>query len=122
MTARAAPRERIYSGSRIDGSTVVRRTDADGTPRHLPPRFDLAKHSPTGFEWGYEGSGPAQLSLALLCDALGDVPLACRVYQEFKRAVVGRLGDSWILVAGDIADKAKALDAANAERRAAVHG
>ena len=28
----------------------------------LNPRLDLWSHSPTGFEWGYPGSGPAQLS------------------------------------------------------------
>ena len=49
--------------------------DADGTARvtvdmePLDPRLDLANHSPTGFEWGYGGSGPAQLALALLADA-----------------------------------------------------
>jgi len=28
------------------------------------PRSDLRNHSPNGFEWGYSGSGPAQLALA----------------------------------------------------------
>ena len=42
------------------------------------------KHSPTGFEWGYVGSGPAQLSLALLADALGDDERAQDLYQQFK--------------------------------------
>ena len=36
----------------------------DGRP--LDPRLDLCSHSPSGFEWGYGGSGPAQLALALL--------------------------------------------------------
>ena len=31
----------------------------------LNPRLDLCNHSPTGFECGYSGSGPAQLALAL---------------------------------------------------------
>lgn len=113
-----APRNRVYTGQRIDGSTVVRRTDAGGTPRSLNPRFDLARHSPTGFEWGYHGSGPAQLALALLCDATGDVQLACRNYQEFKRQVVGSFGDNWLLEAGYIADFAKSLDVAKTERSA----
>lgn len=34
----------------------------------LPLRLDLYDHSPTGFEWGYSGSGPAQLALAILAD------------------------------------------------------
>jgi hypothetical protein len=40
-------------------------------PRKLDPRLDLYNHSPTGFAWGYGGSGPAQLALALLADVLG---------------------------------------------------
>ncbi len=37
----------------------------------LPPRHDLRNHSPDGLKWGYAGSGPAQLALAVLPDALG---------------------------------------------------
>ena len=40
----------------------------------LDSRRDLWNHSPTGFEWGYCGSGPAQLALALLADHLGEPP------------------------------------------------
>ena len=36
----------------------------------LDPRFDLRNHSPDGFGWGYNGSGSAQLALAILSDAL----------------------------------------------------
>lgn len=66
----------------------------------LPPRTDVRNHSPTGFEWGYEGSGPAQLSLALLLDAVptSRADLAAEHYQGFKRAVVGRLPrERWAL-------------------------
>ncbi len=57
----------------------------------LDPRFDLWNHSPTGFEWGYDGSGPAQLALALLADHLGDGDEAIAWHQYFKRAVVETL-------------------------------
>lgn len=53
--------------------------------------LDVRDHSPTGFEWGYHGSGPAQLSLALLLDATGDEARALAHYQEFKRDVVSDL-------------------------------
>lgn len=56
----------------------------------LDPRYDLRNHSPDGFAWGYGGSGPAQLALALLADATGDDELAQRHYQDFKFAVVAR--------------------------------
>ena len=78
-----------------DGVTV------DG--RSLPPRLDLRNHSPTGFGWGYAGSGPAQLALALLCDHLGDDDLAAGLYHPFKRHVVARLSEGpWTLTSEDI--------------------
>jgi hypothetical protein len=83
----------VYTGRRTpDGTTVLR---PDGTP--LPLRLDLRNHSPTGFEWGYGGSGPAQLALALLADAAGDDEVALKYYQEFKRLVVAHLEDNWVL-------------------------
>lgn len=57
----------------------------------LNPRTDLVNHSPDGFAWGYEGSGPAQLALALLADATGDDVLAMTHYQTFKRRFVASL-------------------------------
>ena len=62
---------------------------ADGRP--LDPRFDLWGHSPGGFEWGYGGSGPAQLALALLADHTGDDEEAIMLHQDFKHLVVARL-------------------------------
>ena len=67
------------------------------TRRSLPLRLDLVSHSPTGFEWGYGGSGPAQLALALLMDALGNEDAALHHYQEFKRQVVAKWGESWTI-------------------------
>lgn len=70
---------------------------------HLNPRLDLWNHSPTGFEWGYAGSGPAQLALALLADHLQDDEEAVRLHQDFKRAVVAGLSyRSWTLTSIEI--------------------
>jgi hypothetical protein len=57
----------------------------------IDPRFDLANHSPTGFCWGYAGSGPAQLALAILSDYLKDDVKALNLYQDFKSRVIVRL-------------------------------
>jgi len=66
-------------------------------PRPLDMRPDLRLHS-SSFEWGYAGSGPAQLALALAADVLGDDERAEDVYQELKRKLVGRLPqDGWSL-------------------------
>jgi hypothetical protein len=53
--------------------------------RPLSPRRSLKvrNHSPTGFSWGFGGSGPAQLALALLLDVVGRDE-AQRYYQAFK--------------------------------------
>lgn len=53
----------------------------------LNPCLDRISHSPDGFEWGYEGSGPAQLAFAMLTHATGSVT-AQKYYQQFKRAKI----------------------------------
>ena len=35
------------------------------------PLRHVVLHSPTGFGWGYGGSGPADLALSILCAELG---------------------------------------------------
>ena len=87
-----------YEGRRKGYAVIV---TVDG--RRLNPRFDLWNHSPTGFEWGYCGSGPAQLALAILADHLRDDELALNFYQRFKWAVIAELpGRGWILTSEDI--------------------
>lgn len=44
----------------------------------------VRNHSPDGFSWGYGGSGPAQLALAILLHVSEDVDMAQRHYQDFK--------------------------------------
>jgi hypothetical protein len=75
--------------------------DEDGRRRSLQKRTDLANHSPTGFSWGYGGSGPAQLALALLADAVDD-ETALEHYDEFKWDVVAELPASWTLTREEI--------------------
>ena len=82
----------------VAGDTAI----GSSSERPLPLHLGIRSHSPTGFEWGYGGSGPAQLALALLADALGDTELAQMHYQDFKRAFVARWGDSWSITASEI--------------------
>ncbi len=63
----------------------------DSEPRHLDPRPVLYNHSPDGFAWGYQGSGPAQLALAILADHCANERAALEHYQAFKRAVIANL-------------------------------
>lgn len=66
------------------------------------PSQELYNHSPDGFQWGYEGSGPAQLALALLYDVTGDRELSLSRHQNFKREFVARWGDEWEITSEDI--------------------
>ena len=70
--------------------------------RTLPPRHDLRLLSRAGFEWTYEGAGPAQLALALLADHLGDDRAALAGYERFMREVVAHLDNAWRLTSADI--------------------
>jgi hypothetical protein len=85
--------ERFYSGT-TDGQVTARE---GGVAYPLPSRLDLRDHSPTGFAWGYGGSGPAQLALAMLADALGDDQRALALYQDFKFRCIVHMPSCWIM-------------------------
>jgi hypothetical protein len=76
---------RSYIGERDnDGVARVYVVHEDGKKEMLKPRLDIVNHSPTGLEWGYGGSGPGQLAVAILADATGDDEVALRHHQAFK--------------------------------------
>jgi hypothetical protein len=95
----------------VSGQSLV--TVCDGQKcQPLPLRLDLFNHSPTGLSWGYTGSGPAQLALALLADALGDDDLAVRLHQDFKFKVVACWpeGERWWITADQIMAVVKVIE------------
>lgn len=71
----------------------------------------VVNHSPDGFNWGYSGSGPAQLALSLLL-YFTDVDTALRLYQRFKFEIIAKLpqGENWEM---DDKEIEKWLEAAN---------
>ena len=101
------PKKR-YVGRRA-GPTAVDDLEVTVLTEHgetysLPWRLDLRNHSPTGLNAGYGGSGPAQLSLALLADHLDDDQAALRAYHDFKWVCVALLpiDDPWELTSDQI--------------------
>jgi hypothetical protein len=90
-------RHRFSDGNDVVEDRVVLVQDGDGPSRPLPVRLDLCDHSPDGFEWGYTGSGPAQLALALAADATGDDFRAVHVHQQLKFRLVAGLPATWTL-------------------------
>ena len=55
-----------YKGSRTNNDDAAVTVHGLGRNQPLPLFLEVENHSPTGFEWGYGGSGPSQLSLALV--------------------------------------------------------
>ena len=73
---------------KIKADPMTRNVSING--EHLSPVNSLTfrNHSPDGFNWGYWGSGPAQLALAICMTQLDpDDALLC--YQDFKQEHVG---------------------------------
>lgn len=84
--------------------SVYKQILPDGEPTKLPlePSLKIRDHSVV-FEWGYLGSGPAQLALALLLDALSDPETAKKYYYDFKFNVVSRFKkDEWEITGEEI--------------------
>jgi len=89
---------KIYRGKRLgpkEESSEVAVT-VNGQP--LKHRV---RHSPTGFEWGYLGSGPADLALSILWDFMGHEPTRID-YMCFKEWRVARWPDSWQITSEEI--------------------
>lgn len=92
-----------YRGYRAkDGLCYVVRPDLSLLP--LAPSLAIKNASPTGFEWGYGGSGPSQLALALLLDNCGPRPDLIPLAQEFKRSFVSCWSDGWQIAPAEIVE------------------
>jgi len=76
----------VYDGAYNGGDIILRRMNGKAIA-NIP--HSIIRHSPTGFEWGYGGSGPADLALNILYAVTDNKAAAERYYQEFK----------WIFVA-----------------------
>ena len=117
---------KVYSGTRDfdrDSTTrgevpvVVQNIVGDGSSDRRPLTH-VSYHSPDGFEWGYAGSGPADLALAILADYFEEPPefvlaalhsmwspgsKAAVFHQSFKEAFVAiEQRDEWQLHSDDI--------------------
>jgi hypothetical protein len=102
---------KIYEGRRVrpeEGTVSETVVLVDGKPlkHHV-------RHSPDGFNWGYGGSGPAELARCILIDFfeekpntdyIGETPKADRYYQGFKVHFISRWGARWRITSDEIAD------------------
>lgn len=112
----------IYTGemSRDEVGLVSVRESGERRAMELDARLDLANHSPTGFQWGYSGSGPAQLALAILshhfnATGTGDDAMALERYQTFKSQVLAAIYlRRWELTTDQIVDWLRTYEEARA--------
>ena len=92
---------KIYKGKRLG--------EAEGLPGvqvtvNGEPLRHRVYHSPTGFNWGYGGSGPADLARSILWDFLGKEP-SRELYMPFKEEFVAGWGDEWEITSDDIEER-----------------
>jgi hypothetical protein len=86
---------KLYTGFREHNTAKVL---VNGIP--LNERTDLC-NSPVGIEWGYNGSGPKQLSIALLSDYFANDKKAVQNWPILCQLLVSRLAyDKWT-ISGD---------------------
>jgi len=92
---------KVYHGKRHSQGSVSVWVNDDGVTRRLEHKV---RHSPSGFEWGYRGSGPADLARSLLWDVMGEEPEP-EVYQKFKVEMLADLeDDEWTMTEVEILD------------------
>jgi len=85
--------EVVYTGTILgnDEDRIVTAHRPGKPAWQLPLNLNHVNHSPTGFCWGYGGSGPAQLAFSILFDYLnGDKQRVWAMYQDFKSKFVTR--------------------------------
>ncbi len=70
--------------------SITRAVWLDGYQLNSKKSQLVINHSPDGFAWGYGGSGPAQLALAILIEIIGEEQ-AKQHYQEFKNNLIATL-------------------------------
>ena len=96
--------QKIYRGERPlddeigDCKVFVIALDSQGKEQSSALLHHVDLHSPDGFEWGYSGSGPADLALSILADFYGEKPTRQKLFagnckcwgphQDFKRQFV----------------------------------
>ena len=71
----------------LKGKYSSREVWLDGKSLDPEPSLAIRNHSPDGFNWGYGGSGPAQLALAVILELTGKA----EGYQEFKWQTIATL-------------------------------
>lgn len=99
---------KVFKGQRGPQGTLV---TVDGQP--LAMHTELRDFKSDGFEWGYEGSGPSQLALAILAEHRGPDD-ALRYFRHFMQTIIAEIeSDEWTLTSDDIEQRASEVTIVN---------
>lgn len=71
----------------LKGNADTRQVWLDGEELLPEESQEYYNHSPDGFNWGYSGSGPSQLALAIILKLTGKPD----GYQNFKLSQIAKL-------------------------------
>ena len=94
---------------------VIELTDESYTTQlSLEKSLKVVNHSPDGFQWGYPGSGPAQLAAAILNEITGDPELTREYYQFFKADHVSNWGNDFEINEFQVRDWLRSVGAVQA--------
>ncbi|OUN01358.1 MAG: hypothetical protein BAA04_07000 [Firmicutes bacterium ZCTH02-B6] len=112
--------EAAWQLTQADGGESTIAVTVNDAQAHPTALKHIVCHSPTGMEWGYAGSGPADLALSILAHYLGEEdaverylhssnwvhmeqPVAIRLHHEFKDQFISHWGNSWRITGEQIA-------------------
>ncbi len=73
--------------TKISGIKETREVFLNGELLNPTESLKVRNQSPTGFNWGYRGDGPAQLALGILLK-FADEETALEYYQDFKEEII----------------------------------
>jgi hypothetical protein len=95
---------KVYCGIRTKGYQSGTLISVGTSMTDIHSLKHIVRHSPTGMEFGYGGSGPADLALSILTDVFGGrVELADLYYMDFKfELVAGWSSDEWVITSDEI--------------------
>jgi hypothetical protein len=96
----------------LTGDFATRTVRLDGRPLDPAPSQRVWNHSPDGFNWGYGGSGPAQLALGILLSVGLDAERAVALHQQLKWDLVARLPQASFSIEFDLTAWLRDHDAA----------
>lgn len=96
---------KVYKGHKdhaYGGQIVFVTSDDEAVRPH--ELVNVGEHSLDGFNWGYAGSGPADLAFSILADFLETREIAPAVYQMFKNDFISKADDELRITGDQILD------------------